>query len=84
MSANPSDDIVRLATAPNPAQAHLWEQALRQAGVRCKVVGDYLDAGIGDIPGLRAELWVHKDDVARGEEVLREMQNAGAGRDEEE
>jgi hypothetical protein len=82
MSANPSDDIVRLATAPNPAQAHLWEQALRQAGVRCKVVGDYLSAGIGDIPGLQAEIWVHKDDVARGEEVLRELQEAG--RDEEE
>jgi hypothetical protein len=78
MSAELSDDIVRLATAPNPAQAHIWEQALRQAGVRCKVVGDYLDAGLGDIPGLRAEVWVHKDDVARGEEVLREMQQAEA------
>jgi hypothetical protein len=85
MSANPSDDIVRLATAPNPAQAHLWEQALRQAGVQCKVVGDYLDAGIGDIPGLRAELWVHKNDVARAEEVLNELQQADASaRDEEE
>jgi hypothetical protein len=81
MSANPSDDIVRLATALNPAQAHLMEQALRQAGVRCKVVGDYLEAGFGDIPGLQAELWVHKDDVARGEEVLRQMTGA---RDEEE
>lgn len=76
MSAEPSDDIVRLATAPNPAQAHIWEQALRQAGVRCKVVGDYLDAGLGDIPGVRAEIWVHKEDVARGEEVLREMREA--------
>jgi hypothetical protein len=86
MSADPSDDIVRLATAPNPAQAHIWQQALRQAGVRCKVVGDYLDAGLGDIPGLRAEIWVHKEDLARGEEVLREMQQAEAapGRDEEE
>jgi hypothetical protein len=83
MSADPSDDIVRLATAPNPAQAHIWEQALRQAGVRCKVVGDYLDASFGDIPGLRAELWVHKEDVTRGEEVLREMQQAeAAGEDE--
>jgi len=78
MSADPSDDIVRLATVPNPAQAHLWEQALRQAGVRCKVVGDYLDAGIGDIPGLRAEIWVHREDVAAGEEVLRELQAATA------
>ncbi len=86
MSAEQSDDIVRLATAPNPAQAHIWEQALRQAGVRCKVVGDYLDAGLGDIPGMRAELWVHKDDVARGEAVLREMQQAEspAAPDEEE
>ena len=53
MSANPSDDIVRLATALNSAEAHLYEQALRQAGVRCKVVGDYLEAGFGDIPGLQ-------------------------------
>ena len=83
MSANSSDDIVRLVAAPNPAQAHIWEQALRQAGVRCKVVGDYLSAGIGDIPGLQAEIWVHKEDVARGEQVLREMQEAEA-RDEEE
>ncbi len=73
MSADPSDDIVRLATAPNPAQAHIWAQALRQAGIRCKVVGDYLDAGLGDIPGLRAEVWVHKDEVAAGLEVLRAL-----------
>ena len=78
MSLDPSDDIVRLATAPNPAQAHIWEQALRQAGVRCKVVGDYLDAGIGDIPGVRAEIWVHRDDVARAEDVLREIGGAEA------
>jgi hypothetical protein len=84
MSTEPSDDIVRLATAPNPAQAHIWEQALRQAGVRCKVVGDFLDAGLGDIPGLRAEIWVHKDDVERGEAVLREMQEAGADAESDE
>jgi hypothetical protein len=78
MSTDPSDDIVRLVTAPNPAQAHLWEQALRQAGVRCKVVGDYLNAGIGDIPGMRAEVWVHRDDVAHAEEVLREIGGAEA------
>jgi hypothetical protein len=76
MSIDPSDDIVRLATAPNPAQAHIWEQALTQAGVRCKVVGDYLDAGLGDIPGMRAEIWVRRDDVTRAEGVLREMQEA--------
>ena len=35
------DDIVRLSTAANPLQAHIWEQALKEAGIRCKVVGDY-------------------------------------------
>lgn len=71
MATRNPDDVVRLATAQNPAQAHVWEQALREEGISCKVVGDFLDAGIGDIPGLRAEVWVHRDDVAAAEEVLR-------------
>ena len=82
MSRAESDDIVRLVTATNPAQAHIWEQALRDAGIPCRVVGDYLDAGVGDIPGVRAELWVHRDDVARAEAVLKEVEAPGA--DEEE
>jgi hypothetical protein len=75
MSAeNPRNDIVRLATAQNPLQAHIWEQALKEAGIRCQVVGDFLDAGVGDIPGVSAEVWVHRDDLARAEEVLRQGQ----------
>jgi Putative prokaryotic signal transducing protein len=68
------DDIVRLATATNPLQAHIWEQALKEAGIPCRVVGDFLDAGVGDIPGVQAEVWVHRDDLARAEEVLRQGQ----------
>lgn len=71
---NASDDIVRLTTADNPAQAHIWEQALKEAGIQCRVVGDFLDAGLGDIPGLRAEIWVHRDDLAQAKEVLRQGQ----------
>jgi hypothetical protein len=70
MSTEHADDIVRLATAPTPMLAHIWEQALNAEGIRCKVVGDYLDAGLGDLPGLRAELWVHRADVARAEAIL--------------
>lgn len=72
MSTEHPDDIVRLTSAPNPMQAHIWEQALKEEGIRCKVVGDYLDAGLGDIPGMSAEVWVHRDDLARAEAVLRE------------
>jgi hypothetical protein len=73
-----SNDIVRLATAANPVQAHVWEQALREEGIRCKVVGDYLDAGLGDIPGFSPELWVHRQDLVRAQAILRRGQEAAA------
>jgi hypothetical protein len=69
-----SDDrprIARLTAAANPFQAHAWRQALEQEGIRCQVHGDYLDAGIGDIPGMGAEVWVEAADLARAEVALR-------------
>lgn len=70
MSSQRPDDIVQLTTAANPMEAHLVEQTLRSAGIRCQVVGDYLDAGIGDIPGVRPEVWVHRHDLAEAEAAL--------------
>jgi hypothetical protein len=72
MKSNDSDKLARLATAANPAEAHVMEQALRAEGISCRVVGDFLDAGIGDIPGVQAEIWVHQDDLARAQKVLQE------------
>ena len=78
------DDVVRLATASNPPEAHLWQQALADEGIRSQVVGDYLEVGVGNTPGLRPELWVHRDDAARAEAILREHQKQhAAGEDEE-
>jgi len=65
-------DLVRLAAAANPFQAHIWQQALEQEGIRCQVLGDYLDAGIGDVPGMMAEVWVEETDLARAEAILRQ------------
>ena len=76
MSELPTDEIVRVATAPNPPVAHIWEQALKEEGIRCKIVGDYLDAGLGDIPGMRAEVWVHKEDAERAEAIIRQLEAA--------
>jgi hypothetical protein len=64
------DDIVRLATASNPAEATLWQQALEEEGIQSRVVGDYLEAGIGDVPGIRPEVWVHRDDAERARRIL--------------
>ena len=75
----PSEDpreLVRLAAAANPFQAHIWQQALVQEQIRCEVVGDYLDAGIGDIPGFSAEVWVDADDLPWAELILRQHQNS--------
>jgi hypothetical protein len=79
MHSTDHDEIVRLATAANPFQAHIWQQALQQEGIRCQVLGDYLDAGIGDIPGMGAEVWVEAADLARAEAILDQRR----GRSEE-
>jgi len=75
MNAADPQDIIRLTTAPNPAQAHIWKQALLDEGINCSVVGDYLDAGVGNISGLLPELWVRREDAPRAEELLMRHQS---------
>jgi hypothetical protein len=72
MAHEDPNDVVRLATAANPFQAHVWQESLEREGIKSQVVGDYLDAGIGDIPGVGPEIWVHRNDKARAEMILRE------------
>lgn len=82
--ANTDDDIVRVARATNPAQAHIWQAALEEEGITAQVVGDFLDAGIGDIPGFNAEIWVHRNDAERAAQILASHQSTGEETDEEE
>jgi hypothetical protein len=70
-SFHPNDQVVSLTTAPNPAQAHIWENVLREQGIVCQVVGDYLGAGIGDISGVQSEIWVRRQDVTQAQAVLQ-------------
>jgi hypothetical protein len=81
MSTGQPDDVVRLVRAPNPVQAHIWEEALRAEGIECKVVGDYLAASFGDVPGTLPELWVHRKDVERAERILHECEQAVSDED---
>ena len=69
-SFNPNDHVVSLTRAANPAEAHIWQNALRDEGIRCQVVGDYLDVGIGDISGAQAEIWVKHQDMTQAQAVL--------------
>ena len=70
MTSTDQHEMARLATAANPFQAHIWQQALQREDIRCQVLGDYLGAGIGDIPGMGAEVWVEAADLARAEAIL--------------
>ena len=79
MNSTDQHEIARLTAAANPFQAHIWQQALQQEGIHCQVLADYLDAGIGDIPGMGAEVWVEAADLARAEAIL----NHHRGRSEE-
>ncbi len=78
MTTQNGHDLVRLTTAANSFQAHIWQQGLEREGIRCQVLGDYLDGGIGDISGITAEIWVEPADLARAEAILRQHQ-AGSG-----
>lgn len=82
MSERDPHAVVRVATAPNPMMAHIWEEALRAEGIESKVVGDYLDASFGDISGLQAELWVHQDDLAAAQKILSRSPEAKPEEDE--
>jgi Putative prokaryotic signal transducing protein len=70
IATKPCTELVSLSTAPNPALAHIWANVLRGEGIDCQVVGDFLDAGIGDISGVQPEIWVNRQDMTQAQAVL--------------
>lgn len=73
---NPEDasteEIVRVGTASSIAEAYAWRQALRDEGVECKVVGEYL-GGVGLVPSNQlAEVWVHVGDFEKARSILKQ------------
>jgi hypothetical protein len=63
MTTDPKD-VIRVA-AGERARVEVYRQALTDAGVDCRVVGDELAAGLGTaLPGS-IELWVHRADAQR-------------------
>ncbi len=77
MTRTPGDEIVRLTTARDLQEAHLWKQALEEEGIRCRVVGDHLTEGFG-IGFIFAypELWVFRGDVENAKAILEKHQIA--------
>jgi len=69
-SFHPNDNVVSVSTAPNPVLAHIWANALREEGIPCHVVGDFLDADIGDISGVQPQIWIKRQDMTHAQDVL--------------
>jgi len=80
MTSEETQDMVRLASAATPFEAHIWEQALLEAGIRCRVLDDKLRGGVGTVPGVRSEIWVQDTQQERAEAIL--CQPAERNRDE--
>ena len=80
---HPDDQVVSLSTAPNPVLAHIWENALREEGIHCQVVGDFLDAGIGDISGVQPEIWINRQDMTQAQAILGRCPQSAIDSDDE-
>ena len=78
MSGSADDRIVRLATASNPQEAALWQQALEAEGIRCRVVGETLGSFGVVYPGsVQPEIWVFESDVDRARAALQGSRKGG-------
>ena len=73
MTDNP-DDVVKVADG-DMVTMELYKQALADAGIQAKVVGEALAAGMGTaIPGS-VELWVRGPDAEKARAVIEEWEN---------
>ena len=78
MSGTADDRIVRLATASNPQEAALWQQALEAEGIRCRVAGETLGSFGVVYPGsVQPEIWVFESDIDRARAVLQSSRKGG-------
>ena len=71
-------DIVEIYSAANAIEAHTIANALEAAGIKARVVGEYLGMAAGDLPlgqPIAPRIWVRKEDEARARELLVRWQS---------
>lgn len=74
MSAHDEHDVVKVYTG-TLVTAELYQQALREAGVESKVVGEALTASFGTaIPGS-VELWAKSEDADRAAAAIKQFES---------
>jgi hypothetical protein len=81
---NDSEDIVELAKVPTAQEAHMLAQALEDEGIPARVVGDFLDAGMGSLNAVPAEVWVKQTDLEKARALYTAYENARQARADED
>jgi hypothetical protein len=66
-------DVVRVASG-ELVTIEMYQQALTDAGIESKVVGDSLEASFGTAIPNSIELWVKEEDVEKARAALKEWQ----------
>jgi hypothetical protein len=73
MPSSDPRDVVRLVAVEDTQEAFAIKAALESEGIECQVVGDYLDASLGTLKVIPAEVWVHRRDLERAQQLLEEL-----------
>lgn len=79
MNRDESDehDVVRAYSGPL-VLVEVYKAALEESGIACRVVGTELTAGIGSALPSAVELWVHRGDLPRAQEVIAREEELAA------
>src|SRR6476660_3818323 len=64
------DDVIRVAAGEMVTIEH-YKQELEEAGIEARVLGEALAASFGSALQQSVELWVHRGDAARAEEIIQ-------------
>lgn len=79
MRRDDNDDVVRVYAGPL-VLVEVYKAALADEGIEGRVVGTELTASFGSALAGSTELWVHRDDLTRAQEVIaREEKAESAG-----
>jgi hypothetical protein len=70
-----NSEIVEIYSAANSFEAHALANALIEAGIKARVVGDFLGAAAGGLAvgaPISPRIWVMKDEEIRALELLEQ------------
>lgn len=75
MAEGDPKEVVRLVAVEDTQEAFALKTALESEGIECQVVGDLLDASLGTLKTIPAEVWVHRADLERAQKLLEELRS---------